>query len=344
MGDRRRRNSGRSRGAAVAVRTLAVVVVATAVSLVGAQSAIAHDSLAPRGAGHRWTPNEEWVRRHWIPFDVRTLKRELGLPGQALETYLYDDHHTLATLARARRLHVGELADRLVARWRGQVEKDHLRELQRRTRLILTQGHLSQHMFFHRFHGSYIGRAAPGLLGMPTGERFMPHRLMGRTALQIAREHGVSEATVTAGVVAVFEADHDDGIRFQVASTPTSDWFMRAQIAGLPCWLRRPLPSMDPTNPYGKASELHGRHHRRDWPASAAEQRANEARVERFRRSLKHSCWTRPQAWAWPARRARPNGRSAVCWLRHATARSLDIRASRTRDFRRAGVRADAGL
>jgi hypothetical protein len=116
MGDRRHRDSGRSRGGAVAVRTLAVVVVATAVSLVGAPRAIAHDSLAPRGAGHHWTPNEEWVRRHWIPFDVRTLKRELGLPGQALEAYLYDDHHTLATLASARGLHVGELTDRLVAR------------------------------------------------------------------------------------------------------------------------------------------------------------------------------------------------------------------------------------
>jgi hypothetical protein len=160
---------------------------------------------------------------------------------------------------------------------------------------------------------------------------------MGRTALQIALEHDVSEAIVTAGVVAVFETDHDDGIRLQVASAPTSDWFMRGQIAGLPCWLRKPLPSMDPTNPIGKASELHGRHHRRDWPATAAEQRANEARVERFRRSLKHSCWTRPQAWAWPARRARSSGRTAVCRLRRTTARSLDIRASRTSDIRRRG-------
>ena len=78
------------------------IVAAFVVMCVLAAPARAHDSLAPAGAGHNWLPDEEWVHRHWLPFDERELEAALGLRRRELEAYLYDDHHTLAELARAR--------------------------------------------------------------------------------------------------------------------------------------------------------------------------------------------------------------------------------------------------
>ena len=72
------------------------IVAAFVVMCVLAAPARAHDSLAPAGAGHNWLPDEEWVHRHWLPFDERELEAALGLRGRELEAYLYDDHHTLA--------------------------------------------------------------------------------------------------------------------------------------------------------------------------------------------------------------------------------------------------------
>ena len=72
------------------------IVAALVVMCVFAAPARAHDSLAPAGAGHNWLPDEEWVHRHWLPFDERELEAALGLRGRELEAYLYDDHHTLA--------------------------------------------------------------------------------------------------------------------------------------------------------------------------------------------------------------------------------------------------------
>ena len=82
---------------------LAIGVLAVGVWL-GAAGGIsyAHDSLAPAAASHNWLPEEEWVTRHWIPFDEQALKAALGLRRRDLQGYLYNDHRALATLAQAR--------------------------------------------------------------------------------------------------------------------------------------------------------------------------------------------------------------------------------------------------
>jgi hypothetical protein len=84
--------------------------------------ASAHDSLGPPGAAHTWLPDEDWVMRHWVPFDERALTSRLALRAGDLEAYLYDDHHALADLARARGLDVALLRDELVAPWRPLVD------------------------------------------------------------------------------------------------------------------------------------------------------------------------------------------------------------------------------
>ena len=65
-------------------RALAICLLAACLTPASAQ---AHDSLAPLGASHNWLPEEEWVGRHWIPFDEQALKAELGLKGRNLHAY-----------------------------------------------------------------------------------------------------------------------------------------------------------------------------------------------------------------------------------------------------------------
>jgi hypothetical protein len=77
----------------------------------------------------------------------------------------------------------------------------------------------------------------------------------------------------------------------------------------LPCWMRRPLPAQDGSNPFGKAMRQHGTH-TAAWPSTPRQWRADERRVERVRRSLERSCWRRPRAWSWHAVDS-PGGRIA---------------------------------
>ena len=93
-------------------RALAIALLTVVLAPAGAG---AHDSLAPPGASHNWLPVEEWVGRHWIPFDEQALKAELGLTRRDLHAYLYNDHRVLAALTDDPQA----LADRLVAPWQG---------------------------------------------------------------------------------------------------------------------------------------------------------------------------------------------------------------------------------
>ncbi len=142
------------------------IMAALVVMCVFAAPARAHDSLAPAGAGHNWLPDEEWVHRHWLPFDERQVEAALGLRGRELEAYLYDDHHTLAALARARGVGLDALVDRLLAGWGDVPQRAVLRE---RTVRVLEQGHLAQHLFFHVFHGLELHPHSEHLFGMPLG-------------------------------------------------------------------------------------------------------------------------------------------------------------------------------
>jgi hypothetical protein len=85
--------------------------------------------------------------RHWVPFDRERLERALRLRGRSLEAYLFNDHHTLAELARRRGINVNWLADHLVAPWQPIVDAQNLAVLRGRTVRVLTQGHLAQHVF-----------------------------------------------------------------------------------------------------------------------------------------------------------------------------------------------------
>ncbi len=265
-------------------------------------AAPAHDSLAPAGSAHNWLPDEEWVHHHWVPFDEQTLKARLGLHGRDLQAFLYDDHHSLAMLARLRGLDVNRLADELVAPWQD-ITDAHRSLLRERTLLILTQGHLAQHMFFHVFHGRHLNPFAHELFGLH-GSRYRALREEGLTLVQIAKLGGVSEATLRSGVERLIAADASDGVARQEGWPAESEQIARRSLAWLSCWLNRPAASLDPANPYGKNLQLHGRHAAR-WPATARERRSDEGRVERWLRRMPISCWARPPVWSWSAYRSR---------------------------------------
>ena len=280
---------------------LSAAILATA-SFMAAAPALAHDSLAPSGSPHIWLPAEEWVDGHWIPFDEQALKEALGLRGRDLEAYLYNDHHTLADLARRRGMAPEQLADRLVAPWGATAGSARLAQLRDRTIRILTQGHLAQHVFFHVLHGVWEKSVAPSVFGV-SDDAYWQLRRLGHAPLDIAGRGGVLPAAVRERMIALFSAQRDAGIALGLAWPRESDRILARQVRALPCWLRRPIASRDRANPYGKAKRQHG-DHARGWPETGAQRRRGERGVERVRRSLPRSCWRPPPAWR-PGRQSR---------------------------------------
>ena len=258
-----------------------------------------HDSLGPPGAAHTWLPHEDWVMRHWVPFDEQALKIRLGLRGRDLEAYLYDDHHALADLARARGLDTVQLRDELVAPWRSLVDAEHYERLRERTERILTQPHLAQHVFFHVFHGAMMARDPQETFGL-SAATVRRLRDDGLAPVEIALRGGVLADALGARLLRFFQSEHDAGVQRNVAWPDESRRILVRQTARLACWMRSPPPGEDPANPYGKARFWHGLH-LRTWPRTRRQRLANERRVEHLRRRLQPGCWGRPPAWSWRA-------------------------------------------
>jgi len=283
------------------VACLAVVAVVCTAATPGV--ARAHDSLAPAGASHNWLPSEEWIHRHWIPFDERALHRALGFGPHELRAYLYNDHHTLADLARRRGWDPEALAASLVAPWQG-ISPEHRALLGGRTMRILTQGHLAQHVFFHVFHGLVVHAASDHLFGV-SGHDSLAMRAEGHSYVEIAEHGNAGTAALYAGVAGMIDSDHRDGIARLEAWPRQSDRIRDRTRAQLACWVQQPPAAMDPANPFGKNRFLHGEH-AAGWPNTAEERRANDRRVERFRLRLVKGCWRHPRSWSEPSHERTP--------------------------------------
>ena len=271
---------------------MAACVVAGVLGFSAATSAIAHDNLAPAGAAHNWLPGEEWVYRHWIPFDEQVLKVALGLQRRELEAYLYNDHHTLAELAAARGVDAEQLANHLVAPWRPIADPAHVTMLRDRTMRLLTQGHLAQHVFFHVFHGLDASAGAREAFGI-SPQQYLRLRGARATPLSIARKGEIPASAIRPMMIELFRTDYQRGIDSRQASAAESERIMTRQLARLPCWTRSPPARWDPGNPYGKQMQQHG-DHPSGWPRTPAERREDHRRVDGSRRSLPRSCWRRP--------------------------------------------------
>ena len=153
------------------------------------------DSDAPPGSPPHWLPSEQWVMQHWLPYDERRLYRLLGVTRGDIWRLLRDDTRTIAQLAQRRGWEPQTLARALVAPWRGHLrDPARLAVLQSRALRTLTQGHLSQHIFFHSLHQNAIPDNAPAIFGTTSRSEFQQLRRSELSPLQICRLNGFSRA------------------------------------------------------------------------------------------------------------------------------------------------------
>jgi hypothetical protein len=244
------------------LHTLAVLAVTAGLLALAVPAARAHDSLAPRGANHDWLPHEPWVHGHWLPYDEARLRDLLHVDTKAVFHWLKDDHRTLAGLARRQGVATRGLAERLLAGRRDEVSPSAYAELRERTRRMLTQGHLAQHVYFHVFHGPRLVANFRRWFGVRIAvyERLRYKR--GLSPRTIARRHGRDPAAVREHARAMLRDHADEGVASGATSRAQAHAMLARQEGVLQCWIDRPAPKFDKTNPFGDPYGGHGRHRR----------------------------------------------------------------------------------
>lgn len=276
---------------------MGLVAAATAALCVIATSALARDSLAPPGAPDQWLPRQDWVYRHWLPFDAASATRELGLaPGQ-LEALHFDDRRSIVQLARALQLDVGALRDRLVApALVGVTDPRRVARLRSRAWRMMSQGHPAQHLLYHPYHGLDVRTNTRRTFGIgPLA--YIRARLRGFTPRALARANGLGLPELAADLEDLFAVDHDEGLRLQVTSAAAAAERRAVRRSHVPCWSKRTIPGSDPAHPYAAQHRLKKRVL---LPRTRAQLRADEALMERFRTTRPASCWTVPDPWRGP--------------------------------------------
>src|SRR4051812_36025168 len=228
-----------------------------------APAAGAHDSLSPPGSNHNWLPHEHWSHSHWLPYDEARLRKLLHVDTRAVFDWLKDDHRTLAGLARRKGVDTRGLAGRLLAGRRDEVSANVYAELRDRTRRMLTQGHLAQHVYFHVFHGPRLVADFRRWFGV---RRAVYERLRYRKALSpraIARRHGRDPDAVREHALVVLRHHAHEGVELGATSRAQADAMLARQEGVLQCWIDSPAPKFDKANPFGDPDGGHGRHRRR---------------------------------------------------------------------------------
>jgi Tol biopolymer transport system component/plastocyanin len=214
------------------------LILAALALLPAAAAAKSNDSLAPPDAPPHWLPPEAWVYNHWIPYDEGRLYALLHITREQLWQQLRDDHRNIAQLAaRHGWRDPGRLADALVASWRGRVTAARLAILRGRAVRTITQGHLSQHLFFHSLHQFAIPSRAPRIFGMSDQGFRDVRRTLELSPLTIARLHGRSPARVEALSVAALRDRARAGVAGHAITARQARILLRRQITQLPRWL-----------------------------------------------------------------------------------------------------------
>src|SRR3954470_1211335 len=206
-----------------------VGVVVAALALAPAAHATSFDSLAPKTAPPHWLPPAAWVYNHWLPFGEQRLYRLWHFDRGDLWRQLRDDHRTVWQLAaRHGWKKPAALAAALVPSGN--------RELRNRALMLLTQGHLAQHAFFHSLHQFAIASEAPKLFDMPD-IAFRALRRAELSPLAIGRLHGRSVGEVEAGSIAVLRERARFGVRTGQTPAAQAALLLHRQVSQLPRWL-----------------------------------------------------------------------------------------------------------
>src|SRR4051794_19209293 len=197
------------------------------------------DSEAPPGAPPHWLPNETWVMQHWLPYDETRLYALLGVTRGDVWRWLRDDTRNLAGLAAQRGWEAHDLARELVKPWAGKTrEPGRMAVLESRALRTLTQGHLSQHMFFHSLHQDAIPDAAPEIFGTST-TRFRYLRRSELSPLMICRLNGRSRAHAQQTAEQTLRDMVARGVRGQAIPRSQADRLLARQLRQVPRWLQQ---------------------------------------------------------------------------------------------------------
>lgn len=218
------------------------------------------DSEAPPGAPPHWLPNETWVMQHWLPYDETRLYTLMGVTRGDIWRWLRDDTRNLAGLAALHGYpdpHV--LARELVAPWRGRLrEPERMALLEKRALSTLTQGHLSQHMFFHSLHQDAIPDNAPEIFGTST-TRFRDLRRSELSPLMICRLNGLSREHAQKQAEQTLRAMAARGVNGQAMPASQAERLLARQLRQVPRWLQQtryngPPPLKQPRGSIATAS------------------------------------------------------------------------------------------
>lgn len=248
----------------------------------------------PAGARHGLLVDEPWVMAHWLPFDERVLTDALGLRPAQLEAFAYNDHHTIAQLARQRHVGFTGLVRRLTA-WADTVPGADRAEMARRTRLVLVSGHLTQHVLFHVYHGfDLVPRIVRG--ADITWKRFDAQRDRRWSFRRVVSAAGGDAVAVERDLSATIGAERDRGVAGFQTPASQGDRMAARQRGRLHCWFTRPAQALDPAAPYDRGYTKHaGAHTSGDVPRTRAEQALEDRRISRGLAGRPKACWDLPQ-------------------------------------------------
>src|SRR4051812_769414 len=210
------------------VLTLAVFALMAAPAR--AQQTTSLDSEAPPGSPPHWLPNETWVMQHWLPYDETRLYSLMNVTRGDIWRWLRDDTRNLAGLAALHGWKAEDLARELVAPWHGKLrDPARLALLESRALRTLTQGHLSQHIFFHSLHQEAIPSAAPEIFGTST-TRFRFLRRSELSPLMICRLNGKSRAHAQEAAEQTLRAMAARGVRGQAIPAAQAQRLLARQL------------------------------------------------------------------------------------------------------------------
>jgi Tol biopolymer transport system component len=198
------------------------------------------DSDAPPGSPPHWIPGDPWVMEHWLPYDETRLYELLGVDRGDVWRWLRDDTRPLAELARQKGWDPEDLAKALVEPWRGKLKKpSQLAVLQERALKTLTQGHMSQHMFFHSLHQDAIPSHATQIFGVANRIEWSSLRRSEMSPLEICRLNGISRGAAQTAAEARLRHAAAWGVKHQMVPAAQAKRTLERQLQQLPRWLQQ---------------------------------------------------------------------------------------------------------
>lgn len=204
-------------------------------------TAYANDSDAPAGANQRWLPCENWVMYHWLPFREDLFFKLTGITRSELKGHLYEnDTSTIGELVVRHKKDPNKIVAQLMKRWDGRVSARQFAELTRRSNALMTQSHLSQHVFFHLFHDPAIGLKARWIFNVTPGD-YHQARMTGWSPREIAKHGGVSVRQAVRRTMSVLRAEQESGVKRHQTTRAAARLFLHRQQAWTSTWLAQDI-------------------------------------------------------------------------------------------------------